>query len=111
MNTMLIEGQKASIAYDEEVDMFRGEFTGLNGGADFYAKNIASLHIEGKKSLQVFLNMCREDGVTPYRHFSGKFNVRISPELHAEAVTAAKNHGKSLNQFMSDTLKEALENF
>lgn len=28
--------------------MLRGEFVGLNGGADFYAKDIDSLRREGK---------------------------------------------------------------
>jgi predicted HicB family RNase H-like nuclease len=32
MNIMTINGYNAVIAYDEEIDMFRGEFTGLNGG-------------------------------------------------------------------------------
>ena len=43
--------------------MFRGEFVGLNGGADFYAQDIAGLRREGAASLRVFLDMCREDGV------------------------------------------------
>jgi len=63
MNTMMIEGQKATITYDEDLNMFRGEFVGLNGGADFYATDIEGLHKEGATSLHVFLDMCREDGV------------------------------------------------
>lgn len=45
--------------------MFRGEFVGLNGGADFYARDVDGLKVEAKKSLEVFLEMCREDGVEP----------------------------------------------
>jgi predicted HicB family RNase H-like nuclease len=63
MNTMMIEGQKATITYDEDLNMFRGEFVGLNGGADFYASDIEVLHKEGATSLHVFLDMCREDAV------------------------------------------------
>jgi len=38
------------------------------------------------------------------RHFSGRFNVRISPDLHRElALKAADNH-MSLNRFISDRL-------
>ena len=40
---MEIDGYRAIIQYDPEIDMFRGEFVGLNGGADFYAKDIAGL--------------------------------------------------------------------
>ena len=107
MNMMIINGQKATISYDEDIDMFRGEFVGLNGGADFYAQDIKGLHEEGAKSLQVFLDMCKEDGREPYKNFSGKFNVRINPELHADIVAAAKSKGESLNQFIAETLQRA----
>ena len=49
--------------------------------------------------------MCREDGVEPRKQFSGKFNVRISPELHAAIAAAAAADGKSLNQWVSDELR------
>ena len=43
INIMDIDGYKAVISYDPEVEMFRGEFFALNGGADFYAKDIDNL--------------------------------------------------------------------
>ncbi len=90
MNTMEINGYRAVIQYDPEIEMFRGEFIGLNGGADFYATDIDGLRQEGETSLQVFLEMCREDGVEPRKSYSGKFNLRIPARLHAEiAVKAA----------------------
>jgi predicted HicB family RNase H-like nuclease len=63
-NVMTINGQKAVINYDPEIDMFRGEFIGLNGGADFYASDIEGLRREGEISLRAFMEMCKEDGVT-----------------------------------------------
>ncbi|MEN2827324.1 type II toxin-antitoxin system HicB family antitoxin [Mannheimia haemolytica] len=42
-NIMDINGYKAVIAYDPETELFRGEFIGLNGGADFYADNVIQL--------------------------------------------------------------------
>ena len=45
--------------------MFRGEFVDLNGGADFYATDPDGLRRQGALSLQVFLDMCREDDVQP----------------------------------------------
>ena len=78
-NTMEIEGYRALIEFDPDIEMFRGEFVGLNGGADFYARDIPGLRREGAASLEVFLDMCKEDGVEPRKQFSGKFNVRIPP--------------------------------
>ena len=108
MNVMEIDGYRAVVQYDPDIDMFRGEYVGLNGGADFYAKDIDSLRKEGEISLRVFLDMCREDGVEPRKEYSGKFNLRISPQLHAEIATKATAAGKSLNQWAADILDESL---
>ena len=107
-NVMIVDGEKAVIEYDPEIEMFRGEFIGLNGGADFYAKAIDGLHKEGSISLKVFLDACKKRGIKPGKSYSGKFNVRVSPKLHAEVATAATAEGKSLNQWIVDTLNEAV---
>ena len=39
MNVMTLDGYHAKIEYDAELDLFRGEILGLNGGANFYGKN------------------------------------------------------------------------
>ncbi len=103
-NTMKIGGYHAVIQYDPEIELFRGEFIDLNGSADFYASDIEGLRREGETSLKVFLQMCEEKGIEPRKHFSGRFNVRIPRELHAEAVRAARASGKSLNQLVADAL-------
>lgn len=110
MNTIEINGYRAIIAYDPEIEMFRGEFTGLNGGADFYAKEIETLKKEGALSLKVFLDLCAEDGIEPRKEYSGKFNVRVPSKLHADIASAAAAHGKSLNQWVTDTLDQAAHN-
>ncbi|UZR29068.1 type II toxin-antitoxin system HicB family antitoxin [Methylococcus mesophilus] len=108
INQMTINGVKAVITYDPDIELFRGEFVGLNGGADFYAADVAGLKREGEISLKVFLEACQEDGVEPFKTFSGKFNVRIPPKLHSDIVSAAMAHGKSLNQWVAEVLDEAV---
>ncbi len=95
-NVIEINGEKAVITFDPELQMLRGDFVGLSGGADFYAESVHELMEEGRKSLDVYLEMCREKGIELRRKFSGKFNVHLSPDEHAAAVTAAA--GKSLNE-------------
>lgn len=106
MNVMSIDGYHAKIEYDPELDLFRGEILGLNGGADFYGKNPKELRAEFKKSLGVFLEVCREKGLEPRRHFSGKFNLRIPPELHEQLAIAAQAEGKSINTLAQEALRE-----
>jgi hypothetical protein len=57
---MTYNGYNAKIEYDAELDMFTGDILGLTGGADFYGKNPKELRAEFKKSLEVFLDVCRE---------------------------------------------------
>ncbi|MBI4763613.1 MAG: type II toxin-antitoxin system HicB family antitoxin [Deltaproteobacteria bacterium] len=104
ISIMEIDGYKAVIKYDPGIGMFRGEFIGLNGGADFYATSVDGLRKEGKKSLKIFLKMCVEDGVNPRRKFSGRFNLRISPNLHERIAALADASGKSINTWMVEAL-------
>jgi predicted HicB family RNase H-like nuclease len=106
-NTMIIDGHHAVITFDPDIQMFRGEFVGLNGGADFYAKDVKGLQKEGTISLRVFLDACAEDGVEPRKQFSGKFSLRVDPSTHEAAAIAAAAEGKSLNQWAEDVLRQA----
>ena len=106
MNVMTIDGYRAKIEYDEELDLFRGEILGLSGGADFYGKNPKELRAEFKKSLQVFLEVCIEKGLEPRRHFSGTFKLRIPPELHERLAIEAQAQGKSINTLAQEALQE-----
>lgn len=103
------DGYKAVITYDPEIEMFRGEFIGINGGADFYAKDTEGLKREGQTSLHVFLRMCEEDGVSP-RKPQGKFALRLAPETYYEASVAAAASGMSLNRWIAKTVREAVQN-
>lgn len=105
MNLMTVDGFHARIDYDAELDLFRGEILGLSGGADFYGKTPQELRAEFKKSLKVFLEVCKEKGIEPRRHFSGKFNLRIPPELHEQLAIAAQAEGKSLNLLAQEALR------
>ena len=108
MSLMNVDGYRAKIEYDPELDLFRGEILGLNGGADFYGKNPRELRAEFRKSLGVFLDVCKEKGIEPRRHFSGKFNLRITPELHEQLAIAAQAEGKSINALVQETMRERL---
>jgi predicted HicB family RNase H-like nuclease len=109
MNFIEIDDTKAFIQYDPEIEMFRGEFVGLNGGADFYGKDIDTLKKEAEISLRVFLEICKEDNVEPYKKFSGKFNVRIKPEIHEKLTILAKSKMISLNDIVNSAITHEIK--
>jgi predicted HicB family RNase H-like nuclease len=106
-NVIEIDGHKAVVAFDPETRMLRGEFLGLNGGADFLAEDVEGLFREGRISLKVFLDMCAEKGIDPFREYSGRFNVRLDPRTHEAAAVAAAASNKSLNEWVADAINEA----
>jgi len=109
MNMMELDGYKAKIEFDPDLDQFRGEILGLNGGADFYGKSPASLRKEFRHSLKVFLEVCEEEGISPRKEYSGKFNLRIPSRLHRELAARAAATNKSINQWVSEVLKRSLD--
>ena len=78
-------------------------------GADFYGRTPEELRAEFRKSLQVFLQVCREKGIEPRRHYSGKFNIRIPPELHERLAIFAQAEGKSLNTLAQEALQRVVQ--
>jgi predicted HicB family RNase H-like nuclease len=108
MNIMTLNGYKAKIEYDPELDQFRGEILGLNGSADFYGKSPAELRREFRKSLKIFLEVCEEKGISPKKGYSGKFNLRIPASLHSAIATRASAEDKSINQLVSEILEQSV---
>jgi predicted HicB family RNase H-like nuclease len=95
MNLMDINGFRAVIKYDPEIEMFRGEFIGLNGSADFYADNIKKLKKEGTILLKSFLKLVRNVTLNPKRNILGNLMcayhplfMPISPVLLRQRVKA-----------------------
>ena len=102
INVLKIDGHQAVITFDPEIEMFRGEFIGLNGGADFYAYSVEELKKEGAESLRIFLDECRNDGIEPYKSYSGKVTTRLTPERHEALTIAAQATGMSINEMLNE---------
>ena len=55
-----------------------------------------------------YITDCKTLGREPNKPFKGTFNVRVSPELHREAVLSATRHEQSLNSWVSDAVSGKL---
>jgi predicted HicB family RNase H-like nuclease len=98
-NANEIDGRGAVVSFDREIALFRGEILALSGVGNCYA--------DGVRSLEVYLEACREKGLEPFRAFSGKFSLRPDPKLHELAAIAAAARSKSLNAWEAEAIKAA----
>jgi len=108
MNIMTLNGYKAKIEYDPEIDMFRGEILNLNGGADFYGKNPDELREEFNNSLEVFLDVCKEKGISPTKN-AGNFNLKIPLDLQSKIAKQARIEGTNVNQWITNKISQILQ--
>jgi len=59
-----------------------------------------------KESIDDYLAFCKERDEEPEKPFSGKFNLRLDPELHRQVYIAARHHHMSLNQWITETIRQ-----
>ena len=55
----------------------------------------------------MYLEVCAEKEIEPFREFSGRFNVRLDPKVHEAAVVAAASENKSLNEWVARVIESA----
>ena len=109
MTTMTQAGYVAVIEYDAKLDTFSGRVVNLSSPVTFHGRTPGELRKELAASVRVYLGVCRERGIEPEKPYSGKFNVRLDPELHRKAALAAALSGKSLNALVSDAVAKETE--
>lgn len=107
--TMKFEDYVATIEFDPEIDMFHGSVVNLSSPVTFYGKSVEELRQEFTQSIKTYLEVCQERGIEPEKPFSGRFNLRMTPECHRALALAAARHGKSLNAFALEVLESAID--
>jgi len=108
MNTMTHKGYTARIEYDERDNLFVGRILGLRAMISFHGVTVDELRKEFMATVEDYRNDCLQQGVTPEKPTSGKLMLRVPPEIHSAALIAAQSAGKSLNQWATEVLKNAV---
>jgi predicted HicB family RNase H-like nuclease len=96
------------VEYDDEGKIFTGEVIGLRDVVTFQGRTAAELEKSFRQSVDLYLEMCKRDNVEPQKPFSGRFNLRIDPELHRQLAELAALEKVSLNEFVNHILRQAI---
>jgi predicted HicB family RNase H-like nuclease len=105
---MEYKGYIGKVEFDDEADIFHGEVINLRDVITFEGETVQELRQAFQDSVNDYLEFCAERGEEPERPFSGKFTVRISPELHQKIFTQAKMSGKSLNRWATEVFEHSV---
>jgi len=98
------KGYRGRVEFDEEAGLLHGEVLGLRDVVTFEGESVEELEKAFRDSVDDYLEFCAELDREPDRPFSGKFQLRISPELHRDVWLQSQREGKSLNQWVTDKL-------
>lgn len=106
-NTMSYNGYTGTVEYSESDNILFGRIAGIDDIISYEGESVSELRIAFQSAVDDYLAHCAATGKEPNRPYSGKFTLRIEPELHARLAAQARAMGKSLNQYAADLLAHA----
>ncbi|WP_300164526.1 type II toxin-antitoxin system HicB family antitoxin [Solidesulfovibrio sp.] len=105
MNALSYKGYVGIFDYAPGDEAFHGHVIGMRDMIHFSGASIEALRASLAAGIEDYLGMCAEDGVSPEKPYSGKIGLRLGPDLHRLAATAARAEGKSLNTWISEAVE------
>jgi predicted HicB family RNase H-like nuclease len=104
---MEYKGYSGHAEFDDDADIFHGEVLAIRDVVTFQGTSVDELRQAFQDSVEDYLDYCQKLGKEPDKPFSGKFVVRVKPDIHRQVAVAAKRAGKSLNSWVADTIEKA----
>jgi len=98
------KGYTGRVEFDDDAGLFHGEVLNTRDVITFQGESVAEIKEAFCESIDDYLDFCDQRGESPEKPFSGRFMVRMPPELHRQLYLEAKRDGKSLNQLVAERL-------
>jgi predicted HicB family RNase H-like nuclease len=105
---MKYKGYWGNVEYDAQAKLFHGEVLSTRDVITFQGTTVKEIEKAFKDSVDDYLAWCRTEGTEPERPYSGKFNLRLSPDLHKEVAVMAKKLKLSINSFVEKAIADEL---
>ena len=109
MGMLKYKGYTGSVEYSDEDKCLFGKIQGLHGTLISYeGTTIEEITKDFHGAVDDYLALCEAENKEPEKAYKGSFNVRVSPELHKQAVICAASHQMTLNSFVEGAMRQAL---
>jgi len=109
MGRLKYKGYTGSVDYDNDSNTFVGKVLGLKHNLIlFEGDNVDALKKDFEESIDFYLRHCSEKGIEPERPYNGNVVLRMTSDLHQQAVEKAASLGISLNEFIKRAVSAAL---
>ncbi|AKJ68796.1 DNA repair protein HhH-GPD [Pandoraea thiooxydans] len=108
MKAMNYKGYAIRIEYSDKNECFVGHITGIYDVVGFHGDSVTQLHAAVIEAVHDYLATCEKLRRPPKKPYSGKFVLRVPTEMHSRMAMQAEAAGKSLNQWATEVLEEAI---
>lgn len=98
-----------TVKFSADDDVFFGKIEGINDLVTFEGTTVNELKTAFEEAVEDYIGLCNDSGKQVFKSFKGTFNVRIKPELHSKAFEKATLEGKTLNQFVQESIEKNLK--
>jgi predicted HicB family RNase H-like nuclease len=105
---MEYKGYIGTVEYDAEAKLFHGDIINTRDVITFQGTTVKEIEDAFKESIEDYLAWCKQEGAEPEKPYSGKFNLRLSPELHREIAIRAKRLKISINSFVEKAISDEI---
>ncbi len=106
---MEYKGYIGHVEFDDEAEIFHGEVINTRDVITFQGKSVDEIKLAFRDSVEDYLEYCAKLGQEPEKPFTGKFMLRIPPDLHRKIYVAAKQSGESINAWIKEQLTHSVE--
>ena len=108
MKTLSYKGYIGSIEVCKEDNCLYGKVLAIPDDTyiTYQGSNEEELKHDFEEAVDHYLSYCQEEGIKPYKTYSGSLSVRISPDIHSRVASLAKQTGLSIKAFV----RKAIEN-
>lgn len=106
---MEYKGYIGHVEFDDEAEIFHGEVINTRDVITFQGKTVNEIKQAFRDSVEDYLEYCAKLGQEPEKPFTGKFMLRIPPDLHRKIYVAAKQSGESINAWIKEQLTHSVE--
>jgi predicted HicB family RNase H-like nuclease len=106
---MKYKNYDAVIRFDEEDQILHGRVLNVRDVISFHGKSIEEVRQAFEDAVDDYLADCAEQGRDPEKPFSGKFVVRVKPEVHRQAAILAAREQVSLNVWLASAVEDKIQ--
>lgn len=109
MNNLLeYKGYTGNIQYSKKDNSLQGRLLGIKAVITYEGTSVDEVKADFREAVDIYLDYCKSEGITPEKPFNGLFNVSVSSEMHKQLACLAAEKNQTLNSLIEDALDSFL---